>query len=87
LIKIEIRKDPKLKKITVITGVTNKDHQKTIKNLLKVKKPKGHNCVICNRTGEIIVQGAKKVKEIAEVVAKTVGIEIDNIDVPKLYTK
>jgi len=86
-IKIGIRKDPKLKKVIVITGVANKNDQKVIKNLLKSKETKGHNCVICRKTGEIIVQGTKKVQEIARVVAKTVGIEINDIEVPKLYTK
>lgn len=84
-IRIEIGQDPKLKKVTVIKGVTDKATREEIKSLLKEKISK---CVICRRkTGDIIVQRVGVIKEIAEVVAKTVGIEIDNIDVPKLYTK
>jgi len=83
LIKIEIKRDPRLKKVTVITGVTNKHHQKAIKNLLKEKKPNGHNCVICRKTGDIIVQGVKKVNETAEVVAKALSISINDIDFPR----
>ena len=78
-IRIEIGQDPKLKRVTVIKGVKDVAAREKIKDLLKEKKP---NCVICRKTGDIIVQGVKRIREITEVVAKALSISINDIDVP-----